>query len=110
VAVSLNDVSDEVVTVEYATVDGTAVAGTNYTPVSGTLTFAPGQTLHPVQIAILNNTQHQPNRAFWLLLQTPSQLTIGTPSAEVVILDNDEDNGGGTNPTATLYLPLVVRP
>jgi hypothetical protein len=34
----------EAVTVDYATADGTAAAGTDYTAVSGTLTFASGDT------------------------------------------------------------------
>ena len=42
--VSLAAPTNEPVTVEYTTVDGTAEAGTDYVPVSGTLTLAPGTT------------------------------------------------------------------
>src|SRR5438128_900950 len=40
--VVLDQPFDGTATVQYATVDGTAVAGTDYTAVSGTLIFAPG--------------------------------------------------------------------
>ncbi len=40
--VTLGAASAQVVTVNYATADGTALAGSDYTATSGTLTFAPG--------------------------------------------------------------------
>jgi sugar lactone lactonase YvrE len=42
--------SSSPVTVSYATADGTATAGSDYTAVSGTLTFAPGQTLQTILV------------------------------------------------------------
>ena len=45
--------SDSRVTVHYATVDGTAVAGADYTAVSGTLSFAPGETRETNKVAPL---------------------------------------------------------
>src|SRR5262249_6327866 len=62
------------VTVNYATADqrpggvGKAVGGVDYTPVSGTLTFAPGARLATFQVPILNNNQPDPDRKFDLLL------------------------------------------
>ena len=44
------------VTVDYATSDGTAHAGTDYTASAGTLTFGAGDTTHSFIIPILNNT------------------------------------------------------
>ena len=43
------------VTVNYATADGTALAGTNYTATSGTLTFAPGVTTETIRVPILDS-------------------------------------------------------
>ena len=40
--VSLAQASGQTVSVQYATSNGTAIAGTDYLPASGTLTFAPG--------------------------------------------------------------------
>ena len=44
------------VTVDFATSDGTAHAGTDYTATAGTLTFAPEKRAKTFNIPILNNT------------------------------------------------------
>jgi uncharacterized delta-60 repeat protein len=41
-------------TVQYATADGSAIAGADYTPVSGTLTFQDGQTSQTITVPIVN--------------------------------------------------------
>ncbi|PYQ87572.1 MAG: hypothetical protein DMG02_20530 [Acidobacteria bacterium] len=50
--VSLSNDTDDVVTVNYSTVDGSAVANNDYIPVSGTLTFQPGQMSQVITIAV----------------------------------------------------------
>src|SRR5262249_33912506 len=50
VPVDLNVPSSAPVTVEYATHDGSAVAGTDYAAAAGTLTFAPGETTQPIHL------------------------------------------------------------
>ena len=45
--------SDGTVTVAYTTQDASAVAGTDYTATSGTLTFAPGVTSQTLSIPTL---------------------------------------------------------
>jgi hypothetical protein len=52
--VTLSAVPDEAVTVEFATADGTAVAGVDYANTSGTLTFAPGETSKTITVELLN--------------------------------------------------------
>src|SRR5256885_12670808 len=42
--VALSNASYQTITVHYASANGTATAPSDYTAVSGTLTFAPGQT------------------------------------------------------------------
>jgi hypothetical protein len=52
--VSLSAASEDVVTVDYATADGTAVAGADYAAASGTLTFLPGETSKTITVELLN--------------------------------------------------------
>ena len=50
--VTLQAPYDVPVTIQYATADGTATAGSDYAAASGTVTFAPGETLKTIAIAV----------------------------------------------------------
>ncbi len=79
-------------TVKYATQDGSAAAGTDYTAQSGTLTFAPGQTIQTVSIPIFNDGVAESAETFQVLLTnlTGFQALLGVPTTSTVtILDND---------------------
>ena len=52
-AVTLGRASASTVSVDYATSDGTATAGEDYTATSGTLTFAAGETAKTVSVPVL---------------------------------------------------------
>ncbi len=76
---TLSAASSQTVTVNYATANGTAIAGTDYTAASGTLTFAPGQTTQSIAIAVLKATAYEADRTFTVTLSSPSSnATIGT--------------------------------
>ena len=49
------------ITVNYATTNGTAIAGVNYTAASGTLTFAAGETLKTISLPLLYDTERHRN-------------------------------------------------
>src|SRR5207253_3257156 len=74
-----------VVTVKYATHDGTATAGSDYTATSGTLTFGPGQTAGNVAVAITNRTGSVPSRSFTVTLSFPTNATVVDNKGVVVI-------------------------
>ena len=66
--VTLNRAASGSVTVDYATVDETATAGTDYTATSGTLTFAPGETEKTVRVETLADTAGESRELFRLKL------------------------------------------
>ena len=70
-AVTLGRASGATVTVDYATGDGTAVAGEDYTATSGTLTFAPGETAKTVPVPVLNDAHDEGEETFTLTLSNP---------------------------------------
>ncbi len=75
--VTLNARDDcKTVTVDWATVDGTAVAGEDYTAASGTLTFAPGETTKMVSVAVLDDTVEDSGDTFTLQLSNASTETL----------------------------------
>ena len=71
-AVTLNRASSETVSVDYATADGTAKAGEDYTAVSGTLTFAAGETEKTVHVPILDDDVDEGREEFEMRLSNES--------------------------------------
>ncbi len=87
--VSLSAKSASPVTVNYATVNGTAVAGTDFAPTSGTLTFAPGETNKTVIVLVNGDLLVEPNETFSLALSSPSGATLARSSATGTIINDD---------------------
>ena len=90
-AVSLDIPSSEVVTVGWATADGTAVAGTDYESGSGSLTFMAGETAAQViGVKVLDDGVDEEEEGFGVNLMSPVNGVLGDASAEGRIEDNDE--------------------
>ena len=67
-AVSLSRAASGTVTVDYATSDGSATAGADYTAASGTLTFAAGETEKTVSVPVLDDSIDEGEETFTLRL------------------------------------------
>jgi hypothetical protein len=87
--VRLSGPSNQTVSVHYATVDGTAKAGINYQPVSGTLTFPPGVTTEYITVIVLGVTPGKPREKFMLDLSAPDHVLIEDAEGECHILEDD---------------------
>ena len=87
--VTLASASSGTVTVNYATADGTAVAGEDYTATSGTLTFAPGETEKTVAVTIVDDTVEDSEETFRLVLSDPSGATLADSEAVGTILNTE---------------------
>jgi beta-glucanase (GH16 family) len=93
VTVTLNVASADPVTVDYATADDTAVAGTHYTPVSGTLTFAPGELSQSFTVSTIDNNVLDGDKSVNLTLANPVSATLGLANtATLLIRDNEQPN------------------
>lgn len=79
--------------VDYATVDGTATAGADYTATSGTLTFLAGEITKQVMIEILGDDLAEGNETFALMLSNAVGAPIGVASNNVTIADDDVVSG-----------------
>jgi DNA-binding beta-propeller fold protein YncE len=76
-------------TVNYATTDGTAVAGRDYTAASGTLTFAPGATTETIRVPILDDSAVESGLSFTLTLSNPEAATLSRGQATGAVIDSD---------------------
>lgn len=87
---TLSTASGQTVTVNYATVNGTAVGGSDFNAVSGTLTFPAGTTTQTFTVTTRSDTTDESNEVFSAALSNPINVTLGTPSSvSVTILDDD---------------------
>ena len=86
--VSLSAASQETVTVNYATVNGTAKAPADYTATTGTLTFSPGQTTKTVAVPIRGDKRDERNETFFADL-SGGNTTIADARCKGTIVDND---------------------
>ncbi|MEZ4713575.1 MAG: Calx-beta domain-containing protein [Caldilineaceae bacterium] len=90
VTVALTTAADRTVTVDYATADDTAVAGDDYTAISGTLTFAPGETSQTFTVNPIDDEVVEENENVALSLTNPQNAALGTlASAQLTIADDD---------------------
>ena len=79
--VTLDEAADDAVTVDYATADGTATAGSDYTSTSGTLTFNAGTTSQTISVSIADDETDESDETFTLTLSNASGANLGTSTA-----------------------------
>ena len=77
------------VTVSWATSDGTATAGTDYTAGSGRLTFAAGETARTIVVRLLDDAVNEGTETFTVTLSDAAGATVVTAVAEGTIVDDD---------------------
>lgn len=88
--------SNGAISVSYATANGTATAGSDYTAKSGTLSWAAGDTAaKSITVSVLNDSTAEPTETLQVVLSKPTNgATLGSPSsAALSIADNDSDPG-----------------
>ncbi len=87
--VTLTPASASPVTVNYATANGTATAGSDYTAANGTLTFSPGQTIRTVIVNALGDTALEVNETFVVNLTSPVGASLADAQGAGLILNDD---------------------
>ncbi len=93
------------VTVDFSTEDNSAIAGSDYTATSGTLTFAAGSTTATISVPIAASTAVGSDKQFYVYLSNPTgaNLTVGQAVGHIL---NQNGSGnpypGWTNPVDPL--------
>jgi Calx-beta domain len=114
--VRLSNPTTQTVTLNFATLDDSATAGSDYTAVSGSLTFAPGETDKTVAVIINGDTVDETPERFFLDISNVQNASIGKGRGNGIIFDDDgptisindvsitEGNSGTSLATFTLTL------
>ena len=84
-AVTLSRAASGTLTVDYATSDGTATAGSDYTAASGTLTFTAGESSKTIGVTVLDDSHDEGEETLTLRLSDPSggRLTDGKATGTI---------------------------
>ena len=107
ITVICSNTNVEPVSVNYATTNGTAMAGTDYTATSGTLTFSNGVATNTFPVLIINNGLITGNRIFNVVLSNPTGTgRIVPPSQETVTID---DSNSGLYFSSATYTVLKTN-
>ncbi len=86
------------VTVNFATQDGTAIAGEDYLAASGTLTFAPGETSKIITVEVIGDPTREPDETLFVNLSGATNALIADGQGVATIVDDEPiswDGGGG---------------
>ncbi len=109
VALTLNVPSAKEVRVDYATTNGTAFAGQDYTAAAGTLVFAPGEMTQTISLSIQGDQTYEPDERFTVQFSNAVNLSL-TIGAVGINLSNDDPfipAGGYATPLAYAGKSLV---
>ena len=88
-AVTLSASSPQMVTVDWTTADGTAIAGADFVATSGTVTFAPGSTGAGFPVPVVGDVLDEPNEHFRVLLSNAVDARLSDVDAGGTIVDDD---------------------
>ena len=75
--------------VNWTTVAGTALAGSDFTSSFGLVSFAAGQTSKTFTVTIASDNKSEPTETFTVVLSSPTNATIADNTGVVTIIDND---------------------
>lgn len=111
--VTLSAASTQTVTVDYATANNSAAAGSDYTAKSGRLTFSPGQTSMSISVPVLGDLLKESDETFYVNLSNPANATIARSQATATIRDDDAgiaSDGFGYKAVVATYETLDLAP
>jgi Calx-beta domain/FG-GAP-like repeat len=87
--VTLSAASSQPVTVNYATANGSASAGSDYQATSGTLTIPAGQTTGTITVLVNGDRLVEPSETFFVNLSSPTNATIADGQGLGSIVDDE---------------------
>ncbi len=110
-AVSLSGASTVRVGVAFATQDGTAKAGADYTRTLGTLVFAPGETLRHIWVPVARDDVVEEDEGLVVELSAPEHATLLDAEGNVTIKDDPIEVSihDGTGAESSDELVMAVR-
>ncbi len=110
-SVTRSGTGTDAINVTYATSDGTAVAGTDYTSEDGTLAWAAGDLASKtISVPVSNSVPFSGTKTFTVVLSNPTpsaDAQVVTPSSATVTISGSIPGSGGAAPAAPTNVVLT---
>ncbi|HZG08887.1 MAG TPA: Calx-beta domain-containing protein [Allosphingosinicella sp.] len=87
--VTLNAAPTGPVTIDFATANGTATAGSDYLAVAGTISFAAGETSKTISVPVIGDARVEAAETFTVTLSNPAGATLADGQALGTITNDD---------------------
>ena len=87
--VVLSSISTQLVTVDFSTADGSAIAGSDYVAQTGRVTFVPGDVIRVITVPVVGDNIDEFDEAFFVNLSNASNATIVDAQATGIIINDD---------------------
>lgn len=87
--ITLDAPSGQPVSIDAATANGTAIAGTDYNATAAPFEFQPGETTKSFPVTILGDTTPESDESFTAVLSGALNVTIATGTATATIINDD---------------------
>ena len=91
ISFALSEESGRDISFNYATNNGTAIAGIDYTSQSSSITFAAGESIKTINVVTLDDSLDEDRENFTVSLSNPTNVKLGTSVIEIALDDNDEE-------------------
>lgn len=93
IAVTLSQSTDQQVSFTWSTSDGTAIAGEDYTAVTGSIVaFAPGETTKNIEVVLANDSTYEPDETFFVTISEVKNAIVTVYRTMVTIANDDAFN------------------
>ena len=86
---TLSQASGKTISVDYATGNGTAISGADYSASTGTLTIAAGSTTATITVNTLDDSTNESSESFSIFLSSPTNVTLSDATSVITVTDND---------------------
>ncbi|MGI9213065.1 MAG: Ig-like domain-containing protein, partial [Methylococcaceae bacterium] len=87
---TLSEPASQAVTIDYATADETAIAGSDYITARGTVTIPKGQTRQTLTLNVIGDTTPESDETFLLQLSNVDGAVLDTTEATATITNDDQ--------------------
>jgi hypothetical protein len=107
--VTLSAASSYAVTVNYATANGSATAGSDYQSKGGSITFAAGETTKTITVTVNGDKQKEANESFFVNLSGAIGGEIADGQALGTILNDDGGGPKGRSKSSALFFDVAIE-